>query len=82
VGHKDIKDITYIVETIAFKAAFLFFGVTELTNFKAADLTRLVRDDNLFFAVLRPVVVRFFVVVLPLTVDFFLLLNSAILLMI
>jgi len=67
---------------MAFKAAFLFFGVTDLTNFKAADLTRLVREDNRFFAVLRPVVVRSFAVVFPLTFDFFLRLNSAILLMI
>ena len=63
---------------MAFKAAFLFFEDADLTNFKAADLMRFVREDFRFSAVLRLVVVRFFAVVLPLTVEF-LRLNSAIL---
>jgi hypothetical protein len=72
---KEFKEFNddYKLAAIAFNAAFLFFGVADLTNFKAADLTRLALDDVLFFAVLRFVVVRFFAVVLRFAVVFLLL---------
>jgi len=51
--------LVHNVATIALKAAFLFFDVADLTNFKAADLTRF--EDVRFFATVRfPVIVRFF----------------------
>ena len=48
----------YKLAAIAFKAAFLFFGDADFTNFKAADLMRFVLDDFLF-AGLRFAVVLF-----------------------
>jgi hypothetical protein len=62
---------------MALKAAFLFFDDADLTNFKAADLTRVAGVR--LFAVLR-LTVRFFAVVLHfadrLPVDFLRLKNA------
>jgi hypothetical protein len=76
---KDIND-NYKLAAIAFKAAFLFFDDADLTNFNAADLTRLAGVDFLLFEVLRFTVACCFAVALLLVVV--LRLKSAILLMI
>jgi hypothetical protein len=82
---RNLTNDDYKLAAIAFKAAFLFFGVADLESLKAADLTRLALGDVRFLTVLRLVVVRFFAVVLRLVVRFtfdFLRVKSPILLMI